>query len=150
MRQLLGKPRGGPAIPRSSEQQATTGLLTVDDPSQEASARRFDLPQDLWPVLVDQLSPMYLRPLGRVAVSALRQAPALLDAYRRGGGVPWSAYGEDMRTGQAEFNGSRDNNIVALPASMAVPSRMISSEPADIIVFRVGTGTPVLNVNGPA
>ena len=86
------------------EQQATTGLLTVDDPSREASARRFDLPQDLWPVLVDQLSPMYLRPLGRVAVSALRQAPALLDAYRRGGGVPWSAYGEDMRTGQAEFN----------------------------------------------
>nr|WP_284287818.1 hypothetical protein [Angustibacter aerolatus] len=32
------------------------------------------------------------------------QAPALLTAYRTGGGVPWSAYGEGMRTGQADLN----------------------------------------------
>jgi 2-polyprenyl-3-methyl-5-hydroxy-6-metoxy-1,4-benzoquinol methylase len=30
--------------------------------------------------------------------------PALLEAYRTGGGVPWSAYGEWMRTAQAEAN----------------------------------------------
>jgi SAM-dependent methyltransferase len=30
--------------------------------------------------------------------------PALLDAYRNGGGVSWEQFGPDMRTGQAEMN----------------------------------------------
>lgn len=86
------------------EQQVCTGLLAVDDPALEASTRRYALPPASEAVLVDDLSPLYLRPLARVVVAALRQAPALLTAYRTGGGVPWSAYGDDMRTGQADFN----------------------------------------------
>jgi 2-polyprenyl-3-methyl-5-hydroxy-6-metoxy-1,4-benzoquinol methylase len=37
-------------------------------------------------------------------VAAGLQLPALLDAYRTGGGVSWAQFGPDMRTGQAEMN----------------------------------------------
>jgi SAM-dependent methyltransferase len=40
----------------------------------------------------------------RVIGAAAVQLPALLDAYRTGGGVGWSAYGTPMRTGQADAN----------------------------------------------
>src|SRR5438128_8906893 len=40
---------------------------------------------------------MFLEPVGRML-------PRLVEAYRSGGGVAWSEYGEDCWQGQGDFN----------------------------------------------
>ncbi len=85
------------------EQQATSGILAAE-PSGAGSERRYALPPGYEAVLVDGESELFVAPVGRFVVSAFAQAPALLNAYRQGGGVPWEAYGEDMRTAQSDFN----------------------------------------------
>jgi SAM-dependent methyltransferase len=45
-----------------------------------------------------------LTPFVRLVTAGGIQLPALIDAYRNGGGVSWEQYGDDMRTGQAEMN----------------------------------------------
>lgn len=86
------------------EHQAVSGILTVDDPDAEASARRFTLPTAHAEVLADPDSLNYLAPLGRVVAATAGQLPALLDAYRTGGGVSWAQLGEDARDAQGDIN----------------------------------------------
>lgn len=86
------------------EQQAVTGIVQVDDPSLPADERRYTLPSGHAEVLTDRDSMNYLAPLARLVTAGGIQLPALVDAYRTGGGVPWEQFGIDMRTGQAEMN----------------------------------------------
>ena len=86
------------------EQQATTGILMVDDVGASASARRYSLPAGYEAVLVEPLSELYAAPLGRFVPAAFAQAPALLEAFRNGGGVSWADFGDQARTAQADFN----------------------------------------------
>lgn len=86
------------------EHQVTGGLLTVDDPGKDAESRVYSLPPGHAEVLTDRDSLAYLTPFVRLVVAGGIQLPVLLDAYRTGGGVSWSQYGPDMRTGQAEMN----------------------------------------------
>jgi len=85
------------------EQQVTTGILEVDDPAAEPADRVFSLPEGHREVLVDRDSLNYLAPFVRLVTAGGQQLPAILDAYRNGGGVPWEQYGEDMRTGQGDM-----------------------------------------------
>lgn len=55
-------------------------------------------------MLTDRDSLNYLAPMGRLVTAGGLQLPALVEAYRTGGGVSWEQYGIDMRTGQAEMN----------------------------------------------
>jgi SAM-dependent methyltransferase len=84
------------------EQQAVGGLLTVDDVSLDAGARRYTLPAGHAEVLTDVTSVNYLAYVGRFAACLGGAAPALLDAFRTGGGVSWADFGADAREGQAE------------------------------------------------
>ena len=102
------------------EQQAGSGILTVTgdgrdgragqapgppvgaDPAQET--RRFALPPGAAEVLTDTTSLSYLAPLARMLGAAAVQLPALVEAYRGGGGVGWAEYGVDMRESQADMN----------------------------------------------
>ncbi|MFI6480730.1 class I SAM-dependent methyltransferase [Nonomuraea sp. NPDC050663] len=93
------------------EQQAATGILVVRPDG------RFVLPEGAAEVLTDPSSLAYLAPLARMIAAAAVQMPALLEAYRTGGGVPWSAYGTDMRESQADMN--RPWFEHALPAALA-------------------------------
>ncbi len=86
------------------EQQTVTGLLDVDDPELPGDQRRYALPASHAEVLTDPDSLNYLAPFMRMITAAGMQLPALVEAYRTGGGVGWSQYGPDMRTGQAEMN----------------------------------------------
>lgn len=86
------------------EQQATTGLLQVDDVSAGPLDRHYTLPSEYAAVLVDPLSELFVAPVGRFLAGAVGQAPALLNAYRTGGGVSWSEFGDIARTAQADFN----------------------------------------------
>ena len=86
------------------EQQAVAGFLTTDDADLPAEERRYELPREHVPVLIDKHHVLHAAPFPRLFTAAALQVPALLEAYRTGGGVPWSAYGEWMRTAQAEAN----------------------------------------------
>ncbi|WP_031168919.1 class I SAM-dependent methyltransferase [Streptosporangium roseum] len=80
------------------EQQAACGILTVGEDG------RFTLPEGAAEVLTDESSLAYLAPLARMIAGAATQTPALLEAYRDGGGVGWAAFGPDVRESQAEMN----------------------------------------------
>lgn len=86
------------------EQQAVTGILEVDDPDAAPADRRYTLAAGPAEVLTDRDSLNYLAPLARLVTAGGIQLPALIDAYRTGGGVSWGEYGPDMRTGQADMN----------------------------------------------
>jgi SAM-dependent methyltransferase len=92
------------------EQQAVTGMLVVV-PAQRADEapggdpdRRYRLPSAAAEVLTDHTSLSYLGPLGRMFASSAMQLPAIVDAYRTGGGVSWSQLGVHAREGQAAMN----------------------------------------------
>jgi predicted O-methyltransferase YrrM len=80
------------------EQQAVTGLLTVE------SDGRFGLPAGVAEALTNPASLVYVAPLGRMLVAPVTQMPALLEAYRSGGGVSWAQLGADARESQADMN----------------------------------------------
>ena len=80
------------------EQQAAAGYLEPDGDG------RFRLPPGAAEVLTDADSLSYLAPLARMLGAAAVQLPALLRAYRDGGGVSWEEYGPDMREAQADIN----------------------------------------------
>lgn len=86
------------------EQQVTTGFLEVDDPTADHESRLYSLPPEHREVLTDRDSVNYLAPFVRLMTAGGLQLPALLEVYRRGGGVGWAEYGPDMRTGQADMN----------------------------------------------
>lgn len=86
------------------EQQATTGILAVDDPQAGPRERRFSLPPGYEAILVEPLSDAFVAPVSRLMVACLSQGPALVEAFRTGGGVSWSQFGDQIRSAQADFN----------------------------------------------
>ncbi|MGW4478915.1 class I SAM-dependent methyltransferase [Rhodococcus triatomae] len=84
------------------EQQAVTGLLDVD--TSVPGTPRFSLPHAAADVLTEVTSLSYLAPLARMFAGSTGQLPALLDAYRTGGGVGWAQFGADARESQADMN----------------------------------------------
>ncbi len=87
------------------EQQAVAGVLTVDDPSLPAEKRLFALPAAHAEVLTVSDSPVSMAALAVLPLGGVAGAlPALLEAYRGGGGVPDAVYGVDWREGHAGAN----------------------------------------------
>lgn len=83
------------------EQQAVVGILATDpaDPH-----RRYSLPTGAAEVLTDEHSLAYLGPVPRLIAAPGGQLPALLSAFRHGGGVTWNDLGADGREAQADLN----------------------------------------------
>ena len=88
------------------EQQAATELLEVDDPAKPAADRTYSISPAHAAVLADRESPVYLAYFGGFVPSMASQAPAVVEAYRTGGGVPWSEFGSGLIEGQGFFNRS--------------------------------------------
>jgi SAM-dependent methyltransferase len=86
------------------EQQAASGIVTTVEPAVPGEARRFCLGAAATEVLTDPTSLSFLAPLTRFVGAAAAQLPALAEVYRNGGGVSWSQFGADARTGQADMN----------------------------------------------
>ena len=74
------------------EHQAVAGILDVDDPAAEPDARRYALPAAHADVLLDPDHLATMAPMPRFVMAATRAWPALLEAYRSGGGVDWNEY----------------------------------------------------------
>ncbi len=85
------------------EQQAVTDILEVDDSAKPESERRYSLPPAHAEALIDLDSMFSITPLARAFVAAIQAAPQLMDAFAKGGGVPWSAFGPDMIESQGDL-----------------------------------------------
>jgi SAM-dependent methyltransferase len=86
------------------EQQTTTGIVAVEDPSLPPEERRFSLPPGHGEVLTDTLSVAYMAPAAQMLAASGHQLAAIVEAHRSGGGVSWSDFGHDMREAQGAFN----------------------------------------------
>ncbi|MBZ4497906.1 trans-aconitate 2-methyltransferase [Dermacoccus sp. Tok2021] len=87
------------------EQQVAAGILTVDRPDAEPEARRFTLPPEHAEALLDEDSPHWIGPLVLMPIGGMAAVlPQLVEAYRAHRGLPYAAYGEALRGGQAGLN----------------------------------------------
>ena len=125
------------------EQQAVAGILAVADETRPAAERRYRLPAGHVEPLIDHDSLNYLAPLFQLFVGAVRPLPQLLEAYRHGGGVPFAAYGADLREGQAAVNRPAFLHQLSqewLAAMPDVQARLQGSPPARVADFGCGFG----------
>lgn len=125
------------------EQQAVAGILVVELGGQEAALRRYHLPDGHAEVLLDAQSLNFLAPLARGVVGIGSVMPAVLEAFRNGGGVPYEAYGPDMRGSISALNRPMFVNQLGrdwLPAIPDVDSRLRAEPPAHVADIGCGTG----------
>jgi 2-polyprenyl-3-methyl-5-hydroxy-6-metoxy-1,4-benzoquinol methylase len=111
------------------EQQAVAGVLTVDDASADAGARRYTLPEAHVGVVADPVALDHVAPLARLVVGIAGVLDDVMDAYRSGGGVPYSRYGSDFRGGQGAINRPAFTSALVdewLPA-LGVPAERLAS-----------------------
>jgi 2-polyprenyl-3-methyl-5-hydroxy-6-metoxy-1,4-benzoquinol methylase len=116
------------------EQQAITGFVAHD-------AGRFWLDEAAAEVLTDRHSLAYLAPVARMFAASAAQLPALLGAYRTGGGVSWSQLGPDARESQADANRPWFEHALA-PALAGVPelTHILSRPGARVVDVGCGAG----------
>ena len=125
------------------EQQTVAGILEVENPQAEATARCFRLPAPHAEVLAEQDSLNYLAPLAQLAVGAVHPLGALLEAYRTGKGVPYGDYGVDLLEGQAGMNRAMFLQQLGqewLPAIPDLHARLQADPPARVADFGCGAG----------
>jgi 2-polyprenyl-3-methyl-5-hydroxy-6-metoxy-1,4-benzoquinol methylase len=131
------------------EQQAVAGILEVEDERAEPEERRYRLPEGHDEVLLERDSLYYAAPLPQQMVSITRPLPALLEAYRTGGGVPYPDYGKDMREGIAHANRAMFVNLMGtewLPAVPDVHERLQANPPARVADVGCGTGWSSISI----
>lgn len=125
------------------EHQTVAGILKVEDAETDAASRRFFIPDGHKEVLADPDSLYYLAPLGRLAVGATRPIDDVLAAFRHGGGVPYSAYGPNLREGEADLNRPMYLHQLGaewLPSIEDVHARLTADPPARIADVGCGMG----------
>jgi SAM-dependent methyltransferase len=131
------------------EQQASTGILEVDDASAAADARRFSLPAGHDEALLDETSLNLVAPIGQMLVACVRPIDALLEAFRSGDGVPYADYGTDLHEGQARFTRPMFEHLLTtewLPAVPAVHARLQADPPARVADVACGEGRSTLAI----
>lgn len=122
------------------EQQAVAGLLLAAGDGEE---RRFALPAAHREVLADPESMAHVAPFSLLLAGIGGVLPELVDAYRSGAGVPYAAYGADLRDGQAAMNRPAflhelaDRWIAAMPD---VHERLLAGRGARIADIACGVG----------
>jgi 2-polyprenyl-3-methyl-5-hydroxy-6-metoxy-1,4-benzoquinol methylase len=125
------------------EQQAVAGVLAVDDPAGAPEDRRYGIPAGHAEVLLDPESLSYVVPMARFALAFASTLPAVEDAFRSGGGVPWTAYGSDGREAQAAANRPQFVHLLTsewLPAMPDVEERLRARPPAAVADVACGAG----------
>lgn len=130
------------------EQQAVAGILDVDH-SESGQERRFRLPAAHREVLLDAESLNHLAPLALGVASIGSVLPAILDAFRSGGGVPFESYGADMRDSIARLNRPLFVNLLGsqwLPAIPDIDQRLRSDPPARVADVGCGSGWSSLSI----
>jgi SAM-dependent methyltransferase len=125
------------------EQQTVAGYLACDDRRRPAEQRRYRLPPGHTEVLLDADSPHHAAPVAVILAGVATVLPQLLEAYRTGGGVPYAAYGQQMRRGIAALNRPMFLHELAstwLPAVPNLDRRLRAAPPARVLDLGCGLG----------
>ena len=125
------------------EQQTVAGILEVENGHHTSESRRFKLPPGHVEPLIDCNSLNYISPLAQLLAGAVRPLPEVLDVYRNGGGVPFDAYGTDLREGQAAINYPAFWHQLPdewLPSMADVHARLQADPPARVADIGCGYG----------
>ncbi|MEA2596471.1 MAG: hypothetical protein QOF01_2940 [Thermomicrobiales bacterium] len=142
------------------EQQAVTGILECENPETDATGRRFRLPDGYATVLVDPDSLTAMAPVAQIFAGCVKPLPALLEAFRTGGGVPYEDYGSDLAEGQAGTTRPQFRHLLAQEWLPAMPDvhALLQHKPdarvADIGMglgwssIAIATGYPTVRVDG--
>lgn len=124
------------------EQQAVTGFLDVAEGG-DADSRRYNLPGPHAEVLADKDSLAFLAPIAQLLTGVASAVPALVQAYRSGGGVDWAEFGPDAREGQAGANRPIFLQLLGrewLPAIPELDRRLRASPSARVADVGCGAG----------
>jgi len=84
-----------------------------------------------------------ISPLARALVAAIQAVPQVMEAFRTGGGVTWSAFGADMIESQGDFNRPWVLNLLGteyLPSVADVHARLQADPPARVADVACGVG----------
>ncbi|MCP9624874.1 methyltransferase domain-containing protein [Nocardia otitidiscaviarum] len=124
------------------EQQATAGYLHCPNPGDAAELRRFELPAAHAEVLLAHESPYFVAPTAPMIAGVAGVLPELATAYRTGGGVPFSAYGAEIRHGIRDLNGALFHHELAdwLTAVPDVDARLRTEPGTRILDLGCGCG----------
>lgn len=125
------------------EQQAVAGYLACDDPARPPEQRHYRLPAGHAEVLLDADSPYHTGPLASILAGIAGVLPQVLEAYRSGGGVPYAAYGPQLRRGIAALNRPMFLHELAsswLPAVPDLERRLRAAPPARVLDLGCGLG----------
>jgi 2-polyprenyl-3-methyl-5-hydroxy-6-metoxy-1,4-benzoquinol methylase len=125
------------------EQQAVAGLIEVATENADAARRQYRLAPGPAEVMLDPESLNYLVPIVWAIPGLAATLPALLSAYRDGGGVPYKDYGEDFRNSIAASNRPMFKNQLGsewIPAMADVDRRLRADPPARVADVGCGTG----------
>ncbi len=129
------------------EYQVVSGFITCDDPSSPAADRIYRLPPGHAEVLLDADSPYHTGAVATMLAGIARALPLLPDAFRTGGGVPYSAYGDEIREGIRALNRPGFIHELAstwLPSMPDVIERLDADPPARVLDLGCGEGTSTL------
>jgi 2-polyprenyl-3-methyl-5-hydroxy-6-metoxy-1,4-benzoquinol methylase len=133
------------------EQQAVTEILIVDDPSADALSRRYTLEPGHAEVLLDEDSLSHLVPLVRYYVGTVPILPAVIEAYRTGGGVSWTEMGREIVEAQAGFNRALYARFLGtenLPSIPDVDARLRADPSARVADIGCGAGWSSVAIAG--
>jgi len=125
------------------EQQAVAGIVEVVTENADGEARTYALAPGHAEVLLDHDSLNYLLPVTWAIPGLAATLPALLAAYRGGGGVPYTDYGAEFRNSIALLNRPMFLNLLGsewLPAMPDVDRRLRADPPARVADVGCGTG----------
>ncbi len=117
--------------------------MTVDDAGAPADRRGFSLSSGHADVLVNEDSLSFLSPLSQGVVSLAQALPTVLEAFRTGGGVPFDAYGTDIRQFISRLNRPMFLDLLASEWFPKVPGlleRLRAEPPARVADVGCGTG----------
>jgi SAM-dependent methyltransferase len=123
------------------EHEAVAGVLTVSSNGDEE--RRFTLPEEHAEVLSDETSPSYLAPAALGVVGLARTLPLVIEAFRTGGGVPYEAFGADLRDAISRGNRPMFVNLLGsewFPQVPGLVDRLVADPSARVIDVGCGVG----------
>lgn len=86
------------------EQQAAAGILGVGPAGASAAERRFSLPAQHAPVLVDETHPAHTAPVAGLLAGVALAFPEVVADFRQGRGVAFDEYGAELRHGLGALN----------------------------------------------
>jgi len=131
------------------EQQTVAGILRVENENHGSDIRRFHIPPGHVEPLIECSSLNYVAPLAQLLIGAVHPLPAVLNAYRNGGGVSFDEYGADLREGQAAINYPAFWHQLPeewLPRILDIHARLQADPPARVADIGCGYGWSSLGI----